>query len=190
MTLKNLDIDKSWSLFLDRDGVINERIIGDYIKKWEEFKFLPGVLEALQIFSSIFGKIFIVTNQQGIGKGIMTERELETIHDQMMTEIRQHGGFINKIYHSPYREEENSVFRKPNIGLARKAKIDFPVIDHSKSIMVGDSISDVQFGRNAGMKTVFINQDNQLEEENKEFIDFTFPDLITFAKSKIINLQS
>jgi len=188
MTLKNLNIDKTWSLFLDRDGVINKRIIGDYIKKWEEFKFLTGVLEALQTFSAIFGKIFIVTNQQGIGKGLMLESDLENIHDNMTKEIKYHGGRINKIYYSPYRQEENSVFRKPNIGLARKAKIDFPDIELAKSMMAGDSISDIQFGKNAGMLTVFINQDKQLAEENKELIDYTFPDLISFANA--LNLKS
>lgn len=183
MTSNYLDIDSSWSLFLDRDGVINKRLIGDYIKKWEEFEFLPGVLEAIQKFAELFGKLFIVTNQQGIGKGLMLETDLEHIHEKMMHEIRQYGGKINKIYHSPYKAEENSVFRKPNIGLARKAKIDFPVIDLDKSIMAGDSISDMQFGKNAGMFTVFIHSDKELIEENKEFIDYVFPDLISFANS-------
>jgi len=183
MTSNYLDIDSSWSLFLDRDGVINKRIVGDYIKKWEEFEFLPGVLEAIQKFSGLFGKLFIVTNQQGIGKGLMLETDLEYIHEKMTHAIRQHGGNINKTYHSPYKAEENSVFRKPNIGLARKAKIDFPVIDLDKSIMVGDSISDMQFGKNAGMFTIFLNSNKDLIEENKEFIDFVFPDLISFANS-------
>ena len=178
-----LDIDSSWSLFLDRDGVINKRIVGDYIKQWEEFEFLPGVLNAIQHFTELFGKLFIVTNQQGIGKGLMLETDLESIHEKMMQEIRQHGGYINKIYHSPYKAEENSVFRKPNIGLARKAKIDFPVIEFDKSIMAGDSISDMQFGKSAGMITVFINTDKELINENKELIDYSFPDLKSFAKT-------
>ena len=178
-----LDIDSSWSLFLDRDGVINKRIVGDYIKQWEEFEFLPGVLNAIQHFTELFGKLFIVTNQQGIGKGLMLETDLESIHEKMMQEIRQHGGHINKIYHSPYKAEENSVFRKPNIGLARKAKIDFPIIEFDKSIMAGDSISDMQFGKSAGMITVFINTDKELINENIELIDYSFPDLKSFAKT-------
>ncbi|MEZ5195044.1 MAG: HAD-IIIA family hydrolase [Bacteroidales bacterium] len=188
MTLKNLNIDAGWSLFLDRDGVINKRIPGDYIKKWEEFEFLPGVLDALNLLTNRFGQTFIVTNQQGIGKGLMLESDLELIHDQMRTEIGYHGGKINKIYHSPYRVEENSVFRKPNIGLARKAKIDYPVIDFDKSIMVGDSVSDMGFGRNAGMITVFIKSDKEVLEEDKLLIDYEFPDLKSFAES--LNLQS
>jgi histidinol-phosphate phosphatase family protein len=180
-----LNIDATWSLFLDRDGVINKRLEGDYVKKWGEFQFLPGVTEALQIFSGVFGKIFVVTNQQGIGKGIMTETDLEVIHDEMITEIKSKGGRINKIYYSPYREEEHSVFRKPNIGLTRKAKIDFPEIDLKKSIMAGDSKTDMQFGRNAGMFTVLISPDKILMTENPDLIDFSFPCLINFAETLI-----
>ena len=182
MTLQNLNINEEWSLFLDRDGVINKRIVGDYIKKWDEFEFLPGVLDAIKIFTAIFGKIFVATNQQGIGKGLMTEMDLESIHNKMSEEIGYKGGRINKIYHSPYKAEEKSVFRKPNPGLARKAKIDFPLIEFDKSIMAGDSISDMQFGKNVGMKTVFINDDKQIIEQNMDLIDFVFPDLQSFAE--------
>ena len=183
MNLKNLHIDKTWSLFLDRDGVINKRIVGDYIKKWEEFEFLPGVLESIHSLSQKFGKIFIVTNQQGIGKGLMTENELTVIHDRMVSEIKSYGGRIDKVYYSPYREEEKSIFRKPNPGLARKAKIDFKEIEFEKSIMVGDSITDMQFGRNAEMKTVFISTDESLIAENSGLIDFVYSDLKKFSSA-------
>ena len=184
MTLKDLKIDKSWSLFLDRDGVINRRLPGDYVKKWGEFEFLPGVLEAIANFTGIFGHLFIVTNQQGIGKGLMTESELQIVHDKMIEEIRYEGGHIDKVYHSPYREEERSVFRKPNIGMARKAKIDFPEIDFKKSIMIGDSISDMEFGKNSGMFTIFVTVNQELiTEETEEIIDLHFPDLISVSQA-------
>lgn len=176
-----MHIDKSWSLFLDRDGVINRKLPGDYVKNWDEFEFIPGVPEAVRKCTTVFGKVFVVTNQQGIGKGIMTEIELDRLHDQMMDEIRYAGGKINKIYYSPYREEEKSVFRKPNIGMARKAKIDFPEIEFNKSVMVGDSESDMQFGKNAGMLTVFIHPEQNIPEQVKPFVDFVFKDLDTFA---------
>jgi histidinol-phosphate phosphatase family protein len=182
MTLNDLKIDKTWSLFLDRDGVINERIPGDYVKKWNEFIFLPGVREALAIFTDIFGYIFVVTNQQGIGKGMMTETELEVIHDKMIEEIRYEGGHIHKVYHSPFREEERSVFRKPNTGMARKAKIDFPAIDFNKSMMIGDSMSDMEFGRNAGMITCYISPDEEIVPEGQDdLVDFLFHDLFSVA---------
>jgi len=185
MTLKDLHIDKSWSLFLDRDGVINRRIPGDYIRKWKDFEFLPGVRESIAVFNKHFGKIFIVTNQQGIGKGLMSERELEDIHNQMTEEIQFEGGRIQKIYHSPFREEEKSVFRKPNPGMARKAKIDFPEIDFQKSLMIGDSISDMQFGKNSGMFTIFITHDAGEMKEHEHLIDMVFPDLKSIGEAMI-----
>lgn len=182
MTLRHLNIDSGWSLFLDRDGVINKKLPDDYVKNWEEFEFLDGVPESIHTLTGIFGKLFIVTNQQGVGKGIMTEKELEQVHDQMLEELRYAGGRIHKVYYSPYREEEKSVFRKPEIGMARKAKIDFPEIDFKRSVMVGDSESDMQFGRRAGMITVFIHPENKTPENLGNLVDFVFRDLKSFTE--------
>jgi histidinol-phosphate phosphatase family protein len=180
MILSSFRIDKTWSLFLDRDGVINKRLPGRYIKTWDEFEFLPGSLEAISVFSEVFGKIFIVTNQQGIGKGIMTETELTILHDRMLEEIRYEGGFIHKVYHSPYREDEKSVFRKPNTGMARKAKIDFPEIDFRKSVMIGDSLTDMEFGKKLNMITILISSPGrQVTTEERTLADLVVPDLVS-----------
>ena len=80
MTFTLPKIDKSWTLFLDRDGVINKKLENDYVKTIDEFEFLPQVLEAIKQFSSHFQKIVIVTNQQGISKKLMTENDLEKVH--------------------------------------------------------------------------------------------------------------
>ena len=187
MNLKDLNIDKSWAMFLDRDGVINNRIIDDYIKRWEDFKFIDGVLEAMQKLSLIFGKILIVTNQQGIDKGLMTENDLNKVHAKMIEIINKNGGRIDKIYFSPYLEKDKNVYRKPGIGMALQAKNDFPSIDFTKSIMVGDSITDMQFGKNAGMLTVFISGDSDQIIQNQELIDFRFKDLYSFAETIKVN---
>lgn len=189
MSLKNLPIDKTWTLFLDRDGVINKKLPGDYVKKWEEFEFLPGAIEAIRIFTGIFKYIFVVTNQQGIGKGLMNEIDLEIIHNKLHEEIRYEGGRITKIYHSPYRAEEKSVFRKPNPGMARKAKIDFPEIEFDKSIMVGDSISDMEFGKNSGMFTVLISNHPEELMDHAHSIDFIYPDLKSISDEIAKNLK-
>jgi len=160
MTLKHLNINKTWTLFLDRDGVINKRLVDDYVKILSEFEFLDGVPEALKQFTDLFGRIIVVTNQQGIGKGVYTENDLNMIHHYMIDEIEKHGGKIDKVYHSPYLASENHVWRKPNIGMALQAQKDFPEIDFTKAVMIGDSMSDMEFGRNAGMKTVYINPEN------------------------------
>lgn len=179
MNLKSLNIDKSWTLFLDRDGVINKKLENDYVKHTTEFEFIDGVLNALRILNPIFGKIVVVTNQQCIGKKIILTEDLELIHKNMMYEINFMKGRIDKIYFSPYLNSENHPTRKPGIGMALQAKTDFPEIDFSKSIIVGDSLSDMEFGKNAGMKTVFISND----VNNDTKIDYNFKSLIYFAHS-------
>ncbi len=151
-------IDKTWTLFLDRDGVINKKIENNYVKNWSEFIFIDGVLEAISNISNIFGTIIIVTNQRGVGRGIMTESDLISIHKIMKEEIVNMYGRIDKIYYCT-DILDSSQCRKPNIGMARQAKLDFPHIDFKKSIMVGDSLSDLHFGRKLGMMTCIINKD-------------------------------
>ncbi|HXB41132.1 MAG TPA: HAD family hydrolase [Bacteroidia bacterium] len=178
MILKNLNINKDWTLFLDRDGVINKRLEGDYVKTLSEFEFIEGVPEALKILSGIFGKIIVVTNQQGIGKGLYTENDLNIIHHYLADEIEKHEGRIDKVYFSPHLASANHHSRKPGIGMALDAKNDFPEIDFTKSIMVGDSMSDMVFGKSAGMKTIFLNEENIKDEK----IDFCFPSLFELAQ--------
>ncbi|MES2134318.1 MAG: HAD-IIIA family hydrolase [Bacteroidota bacterium] len=179
MTLKDLHIDKSWTLFLDRDGVINKKLENDYVKHSTEFEFLDGALNALRMLDPIFGTIVIVTNQQSIGKKIIFPEDLELIHKNMMYEVTYMKGRIDKIYYSPYLAAENHPTRKPGIGMALQAKKDFPHIDFDKSVIVGDSLSDMEFGRNAGMKTVYISPEAKADER----IDFNFGSLIYFAHS-------
>lgn len=150
------EVDQDWTLFLDRDGVINVRKMGGYIEKTEEVEFLPGVLEAIAGFSKIFQHIIVVTNQQGISKGIMTESNLSDIHRYMASEIESAGGKIDAYYHAPGLKATDTTRRKPFPGMALEAKENFPKIDFRKSIMVGDTDSDIQFGKNLGMKTVRI----------------------------------
>jgi len=183
MILKDLNIDHTWSLFLDRDGVINQRIVGAYVTKWDEFIFLPCVKESLALFSKTFGRIFIVTNQQGIGKGMMSEKDLINVHQRMEDEIINSNGRIDKIYFSPHLEKEMSPMRKPSTGMGLQAKIDFPEISFEKSILAGDSVSDLVFGRNLGMKTVFITQTAALSDINKTLYDYHFESLHDFSLS-------
>jgi histidinol-phosphate phosphatase family protein len=176
------NINTEWSLFLDRDGVINERIPGDYVKNCAQFILLPGVVEAMKIFSELFGYIFVVTNQQGIGKGLMSKEELAVIHNFMTDEIEKGGGRIDRIYYCPHLESAHHHTRKPAPGMALQAKKDFPAIRFNHSIMVGDSISDMLFGKNLGMTTVFISDNLKQCREHFEIIDYCFSSLYEFAK--------
>ena len=182
MNLRDLKIDRGWSLFLDRDGVINTRILGGYVQNWEQFEFIEGVREALKIISQKFPRIIVVSNQQGIGKGLMTEEELDQVHRKMMAAIVESGGRIDRVYHSPYLEKEGSIIRKPNVGMGLKARKDFPEINFRRSLMVGDSVSDMIFGKRLKMLNVFISDDLVLARKNYRYIDFIYPDLISFAK--------
>jgi len=157
--LKN--IDSLWTLFLDRDGVINKRLIDDYIKRWDEFDFLPGVLESIALFSKVFGRIIIVTNQQGVGREWMDETQLKEINQNMISEIEQAGGRVDAVYYCTDLKEKPRNCRKPSTTMFEWAKRDYPEIDPAKSIMVGDSQSDIDFGQAVGMFTVFIGGDNK-----------------------------
>lgn len=181
MTLKDLMIDSGWTLFLDRDGVINTRILGGYIRTWSHFEFLPGATDAMKILSEEFSRIIVVSNQQGIGKGLMTKEELDTLHKKMISEIKRNGGRIDRIYYSPFLEKEGSLIRKPNVGMALMARKDFHGVNFKRSVMVGDSISDMVFGARLKMVNVFLSEDINLVRKNDRCIDFVFPDLISFA---------
>ena len=129
------NIDQSWTLFLDRDGVINHEKNKDYIHTWDEFVFYDGVQEAIKTFSTIFKRIIIVTNQKGVGKGLTLLENLTEIHNNMKSSIQLAGGRIDAIYFCPDLDE-NSPNRKPNPGMGYQAQQDFPEIDFTKSIMV------------------------------------------------------
>ena len=171
------------TLFLDRDGVINQRIPGDYIKTVSEFQFLPGALEAIVEFSKYFKHIFVVTNQQGIGKGLMTAAQLDAVHHHMLVAIDKAGGRIDQVYYCPELAIHNPNCRKPNPGMAQQAKADFPEIEFETSLMVGDSISDMEFGVNLGMGTVFIEGKGEDPEKLDQLpIDFRLDGLGELAE--------
>ncbi len=154
-----LSIDKSWSLFLDRDGVLNKKKPGDYIRNVAEFEWLPGACEAAARLSQKFGHTFVVTNQQGVGKGLMTMTDVQAIHRRLEEDVRNYGGTITRIYVAPQLASAASIFRKPMPGMALQAQADFPQVDFRKSVMIGDSLSDMEFGKAVGMYTVFLHAD-------------------------------
>ena len=160
---------KYTALFLDRDGVINEKIDG-YVKTYSEFKFIEGVLESLNHLSEHFEKIIIVTNQQGIGKKLMTSDDLDRLHNSMVNEINLNGGRIDKIYHCPCLESENCECRKPKSGMLLDAKKDFPSIKFKNSILLGDSDTDIAAAENVGVKAVKVSLEYSLSDWTREFL--------------------
>jgi D-glycero-D-manno-heptose 1,7-bisphosphate phosphatase len=174
-------IDASWTLFLDRDGVINIEKDGSYIFHYGEFTFYEGNREALRRCAEVFGHIVVVTNQRGVGKGMMTKADLQDIHDKMTAEIVLAGGRIDRIYYADSLDNAHPL-RKPQPGMAFAAKQDLPGIDLARSVMVGNNLSDMEFGRNAGMYTVFLTTTNPDQPLPHDAIDLWFNSLGDFAK--------
>jgi D-glycero-D-manno-heptose 1,7-bisphosphate phosphatase len=180
--LKSLNINRHWTLFLDRDGVINKKIENDYVRNWEQFKFNDGVIDGLSILRKIFGTIIIVTNQRGVGKGLMTEEDLIDIHEKMKSILKEKGIVIDGIYYCIHDyEKEHCNCRKPKIGLALKALTDMPFIDFNRSIVCGDSLSDIQFGKKLGAVTVYINEKQENNVVEKSLAELCFNSLLDFA---------
>lgn len=178
-------IDHSWTLFLDRDGVINTEKEGSYIFHYGEFSFIGGTTEALRICAAAFGRIVVVTNQRGVGKGLMTAAALQEIHDKMVAEIVLAGGRIDRIYYADSLDNSHPL-RKPQPGMAHAARMDFPEIDLQRSVMVGNNLSDMEFGRNAGMYTVFVKTTNPEQPLPHPSIDLAFNTLYDFAKHLLL----
>lgn len=171
------------ALFLDRDGVINERLPGDYVKSPETFRPAPGFTEAIRLLSGVFDPIIVVTNQQGIGKGLMNEHQLTEVHNYMLGIAGNAGGRIDAIYCCPHLKVENCTCRKPATGMAWMAIQDFPEINSEDTWMAGDSHSDMEFADKMGFRKVFIrgNADAAAEKSSIQ-PDFIFDSLYDFAR--------
>ena len=173
-------IKNTWTLFLDRDGVINHEIHMNYVHKWEQFVFYDGTKEAIKVFSGIFNRIIVVTNQKGVGKGLTLREDLEQIHANMIDEISKAGGKIDEVFYCPDLDD-NSPYRKPNPGMGLQAKAKYPEINFSESLMVGNTLSDMEFGRNLGAFTVFIKTTHPEITAEDHRVDICFNSLSELA---------
>lgn len=173
-------IDKTWTLLLDRDGVINEEKKDDYIRNWEEFRFYPGVLESLPGLARRFGRIIVVSNQRGVGRGLMTEAALRGLHEAMVSTVEEAGGRIDHIFYCTSTDNTHPD-RKPNPGMAFQALHHFPEMKPEKTIMAGNKLSDMQFGRHAGLHTLFIASTNPEVPFPHPDIDLRADSLADFA---------
>jgi len=182
MYSNGLQVDNTWTLFLDRDGVINVETVGSYVTKWDEFVFCDGALEALKTLGQIFGRIVVVTNQRGVGRGIMTMDSLKDISSRMHTTITGAGGRIDRIY-SATAVLDTDHNRKPNTGMAIQAREDFPEIDFKHSVIVGNSLSDMEFGKRLAMHTVFLTTKHEPFDLPHDLIDEQYESLLCWAKS-------
>ena len=158
------------TLFLDRDGVINVKLDERYVQDPSEFEFIYGAEKAISLLSTIFKRIIIVTNQQGIGKGIMTENNLNFLHDYMISELVKSEGRIDKVYFCPHLVSEKCGCRKPNAGMIQQAKLDFPEINFENSYLVGDSLSDLEAGKRMNLLAIRVDNDYTLAKWTSELM--------------------
>lgn len=183
-------------IFLDRDGVINE-YPGDfsYITNWKEFKFLPGIKEALKKLNNAGYRIFIISNQAGVSKGIFTQNALDEITEHMLKEMKEAGVSISGVYYCMHREEDNCSCRKPKTGLIdialKNLQIKRPTVtETTNNFFIGDTMRDIQTGKTAGCKTilVFSGKEKPQNKDNWTFQpDFTATDL-SEAVDLILNI--
>lgn len=176
--------EKKHTLFLDRDGVINVLRVGDYVKRIEELEFRDDFLKSIPYIVQKFSPIIIVTNQQGIAKGICTQEQVDNVHAYVYKTLLSKGLKIDKIYVCPHIAGGGCHCRKPETGMAEQAQADFPEIEFGRSVMIGDNVTDMIFGHRCGMETVFIGEIN---EENREEIiansDHLVSSVLEFVKN-------
>jgi D-glycero-D-manno-heptose 1,7-bisphosphate phosphatase len=143
-------------VFLDRDGVLNRKLPeGAYVSAWAQFQWLPGAVEAIARMNRAGLTVIVVSNQRGIALGRVSVEQLELVHDQMRSHLAGQGARLDAIYYCPHDRGECNC-RKPDIGLFEQAMNDFPQVNANNSVVIGDSLSDIQAGRRLGMKTIFI----------------------------------
>ena len=172
------------TLFLDRDGVVNVQLVGDYVKKPSELVLREDFLRSIPYLKQHFRRFILVTNQQCIGKGICTQADVDDVHRYMCTLLADNGFRFDAIYLCPHVAGSGCGCRKPEIGMIDQALGDFPDIKLHHSLMVGDSLSDMQFGRAAGIPTLYIGA---VTPENREAVtsnsDFISPTLLQFFQN-------
>ncbi len=157
-------------IFLDRDGVINKRPPkADYVKKWEEFEFLPGAIEGMELLSQNGYEIYLISSQAGIARGMMTRADLDTIHDNMQKKLNERGVAMNGIYVCPHGWDEGCNCRKPKPGLLYQAANEH-YFDATKAVLIGDDPRDIEAGVAAGCSTTLMTSDGDLLAVVKKFI--------------------
>jgi len=159
-TLDALQVDNDWTLYLDRDGVINNLIENNYVKNVSEFILTEFIKANIKFLSKKFRHIIVITNQQGVGKKLMTEKQLIEIHQYMIEMIKNYGGRIDKVLYCTDLENTGSKRRKPEIGMGLESLMLYPEIIKKKSVMIGDSISDKLFAKEFGINFILLSKQN------------------------------
>jgi D-glycero-D-manno-heptose 1,7-bisphosphate phosphatase len=154
-----IDPESKGCVFLDRDGVINRKApAGDYIKSWDEFHFIPGIVDWIRIFNALSLLVIVVTNQRGVSRGLMTARDVDTIHARMTEELKTRGARVDDVFCCMH-EEDVCDCRKPKPGLILQARRKWN-IDLSRSILIGDTERDRQLAEACRLPFLLVGNGN------------------------------
>lgn len=155
-------------VFLDRDGVINRKPSEDRtIHQWSDFEILPGVETAIARLNACGFKVIVVTNQRGIALGRYTTEQLEDLHSRLREHLTDQGAHLDAIYYCPHDRNECHC-RKPESGMFEQAFAEFPGASAANSVVIGDSISDIEAGERLGMRTIFVEGDPRFQKAGAE----------------------
>jgi D-glycero-D-manno-heptose 1,7-bisphosphate phosphatase len=149
-------------VLLDRDGVINRRVLGGYVTSWKEFEFLPRALEALRYLAEHGYAALVISNQACVGENLLTTAHLESITQRFLTEVALAGGNIKQVYYCVHMAKDGCDCRKPNPGSIQRAQLDYDFALQT-TYFVGDSPEDMQAAGSAGCPTVLVRRDAFLE---------------------------
>jgi D-glycero-D-manno-heptose 1,7-bisphosphate phosphatase len=156
------------TVFLDRDGVLNRKLPeGRYVTSWSEFQPLPGVPQAIARLNRAGLRVVVVSNQRGIALGLYTSEDVRSIHSALQGWLQSHGAHIDAFYFCPHDAQQCNC-RKPLPGLFHQARADFPEIAANTSLMIGDSLSDIEFGHRLGMTSFFLEGDPEHRKSGDE----------------------
>lgn len=182
MKISEMTDNKNKAVFLDRDGVLCEDT--DYVTCFEKMHIFPFAREAVDLIHQKGYLAIVVTNQSAVARGMMTEAELTKINKYLQDETG-----VDAVYYCPHLPPEGAEIppyrvtcscRKPGIGMFQRAAVDYH-IELGSSYMVGDRIGDIEAGKNAGTKTVYIS----CRDENREIADFVYPTVLAFANHSL-----
>lgn len=165
------------AVFLDRDGVVIQDM--GYAHKIEDFKLIKNSIEGLKLLKKY--KLFIVTNQSGIGRGYFTIKDFEDFNNHLIQELKRHNIKIEKTYVCPHAPEENCECRKPKAKMIKETAEEFG-IDLNRSFMIGDKKIDIEMGQNAGCKSILVLTGRGMKEKENAKADYTAKDLVDAAK--------
>ena len=155
------------AIFLDRDGVINERAFGGYVTEWEQFRFIDGISESIAQLAKLNLPIIVISNQACIGKGLLPIASLGEITERFVATLRAVGGRVDAVYYCPHTPEQHCGCRKPRTGLLERAGQEWG-LDLNQSILIGDAVSDLEAARALECRAILFQQENGSMRGNSE----------------------